>query len=167
MHTRAATGQPFLMAGQPPFFGHLLMGVSRSWRSVLEVRLRQLGLTDATWAPLFHLHAAAQPLNLKQLAQRVGLDSSSLVRVVDVLEQRGLLQRQQDAADRRNKQLLLTEQGHLMVADVRAKLQQAESQLLEGMDAAVIEQLYAGMMQLHERLCALQQQDRAAEGAAA
>ena len=115
---------------------------------------------------MFHLHAAAQPLNLKQLAQRVGLDSSSLVRVVDVLEQRGLLQRQQDAADRRNKQLLLTEQGHLMVADVRAKLQQAESQLLAGMDSAVIEQLYAGMMLLHERLCALLQQDRA-EGAAA
>lgn len=158
MHTQAATEQPF--------FGHVLMGVSRTWRSVLEVRLRELGLTDATWAPLFHLHAAAQPLNLKQLAQRVGLDSSSLVRVVDVLEQRGLLQRQQDAADRRNKQLLLTEQGHLMVADVRAKLQQAESQLLAGMDSAVIEQLYAGMMLLHERLCALQQQDRA-EGVAA
>lgn len=146
-----------------PFFGHVLMGVSRAWRSVLEARLAELGLTDATWVPLFHLHAAKAPLTLKQLAQRVGLDSSTLVRVVDLLEARGLLLRQTDAQDRRSKSLSLTADGLLVVADVRAKLQQVESQLLEGMDAAAVAALYAGMQQLHARLAAMQAEDK--EGA--
>ena len=60
-----------------PFFGHLLVSVSHHWRRVLEMRLAELGLTDATWRPLFHLHQAGQALSLKQLAQRMGLDSSS------------------------------------------------------------------------------------------
>ena len=156
--------QPFFdPSGVPdtPFFGHLLMGVSRAWRQVLEVRLAELGLTDATWVPLFHLHAAGQPLTLKQLAERVGLDSSTLVRVVDLLESRGLLQRATDVHDRRSKSLHLTPEGLHVVADVRAKLHQVDTQLLQGMDATTIEALRSGMQELHARLNSIQQQDKA------
>lgn len=148
---------------QTPFFGHVLMGLSRTWRQVLEVRLAEMGLTDATWVPLFHLHDAGQPLTLKQLAERVGLDSSTLVRVVDLLESRGLLLRATDAHDRRSKSLHLTTDGLHVVADVRAKLHQVDSQLLEGMDANTIAALRSGMQQLHARLTSIQQQDK--EGA--
>lgn len=162
----AAGTQPFfdpVAAPQAPFFGHLLMSVSRTWRQVLEVRLAALGLTDATWVPLFHLHAAAAPLTLKQLAQRVGLDSSTLVRVVDLLESRGLLLRETDASDRRSKSLCLTPEGQHVVADVRAKLHQVESQLLQGMDHTTVAALRNGMQQLHERLQTIQAQDKAGE----
>lgn len=159
--TQAAPAQPFSDAA--PFFGHVLMGVSRAWRQVLEVRLAELGLTDATWAPLFHLHAAGAPVTLKQLAQRVGLDSSTLVRVVDLLEARSLLVRATDAQDRRSKSLTLTAQGLEVVADVRAKLHQVESQLLQDMDAATVSALRHGMLQLQQRLAAIQAQDK--EGA--
>lgn len=157
-------GQPFLDAAhrpQSPFFGHMLMVVSRTWRNVMDVRLGELGLTDATWVPLFHLHAAGEPLTLKQLAQRVGLDSSTLVRVVDLLEARGWVVRETDAHDRRSKSLSLTAQGLNMVGDVRAKLQQVENQLLEGMDASTIEALRHGMQQLHARLAGIQADDKA------
>lgn len=164
LSTEAAPAQPFFDSDsptQPPFFGHMLMAVSRTWRSVLEVRLGQLGLTDATWVPLFHLHAAGQPLTLKQLAQRVGLDSSTLVRVVDLLETRGWAVRVTDSHDRRSKSLSLTAEGLHMVADVHAKLHQVESQLLEDMDAATTETLCLGMQKLHERLLSIQAQDKA------
>ena len=137
------------------------MGVSRAWRQVLEVRLAELGLTDATWGPLFHLHAAQEPITLKLLAQRVGLESSTLVRVVDLLESRGLVLRETDAHDRRSKSLSLTTQGLEVVADVRAKLHHVESQLLEGMDASAIAALRQGMQQLRERLTQIQAQDKA------
>lgn len=146
---------------QAPFFGHMLMGVSRSWRNVLDVRLVELGLTDATWVPLFHLHDAGEPLTLKQLAQRVGLDSSTLVRVVDLLESRGWAVRETDVHDRRSKSLSLTAEGLCVVADVHAKLHQVESQLLEGMDASTVEALRHGIQQLHERLVSIQAQDKA------
>lgn len=143
------------------FFGHLLMRVSRTWRSVVDGRLADLGLTDTTWVPLFHLHAADQALTLKQLAQRVGLDSSTLVRVVDLLESRGLVVRETDASDRRSKSLRLTEQGLAVVADVRGKLYQVEAQVLAGMDARTVSTLREGMQQLHERLACIQTQDKA------
>ena len=166
---KAANAQPFSHApsghatSSSPFFGHVLMGLSRTWRQVLDVRLAELGLTDATWIPLFHLQDAGQPLTLKQLAERVGLDSSTLVRVVDLLESRGLLQREIDAHDRRSKSLHLTADGLHMVADVRAKLHQVDSQLLEGMDASTVAVLRSGMQQLQARLTTIQQQDK--EGA--
>lgn len=142
------------------FFGHLLMRVSRTWRSVVDGRLADLGLTDTTWVPLFHLHAADQALTLKQLAQRVGLDSSTLVRVVDLLESRGLVVRETDASDRRSKSLRLTEQGLAVVADVRGKLHQVEAQVLAGMDTRTVSTLREGMQQLHERLACIQTQDK-------
>lgn len=157
----AAGAPPVGAAPQAPFFGHLLMNVSRTWRQVLEVRLAELGLTDATWVPLFHLQAAAAPLTLKQLAQRVGLDSSTLVRVVDLLQARGLLLRETDAHDRRSKSLRLTAQGQHVVADVRAKLHRVESQLLQGMDQHTVAALRQGMQQLHARLQTIQAQDKA------
>lgn len=163
----AGDAQPFfdpIAVPQAPLFGHLLMNVSRTWRQVLEVRLAELGLTDATWVPLFHLHAAVgTPLTLKQLAQRVGLDSSSLVRVVDLLESRGLLVRHSDAHDRRSKSLCLTAQGQHVVADVRAKLHQVEGQLLQGMDSTTTAALRHGLQQLHTRLIDIQAQDKAAQ----
>ena len=143
------------------FFGHVLMLVSRAWRSVVDGRLAELGLTDTTWVPLFHLHAADQALSLKQLAQRVGLDSSTLVRVVDLLESRGLVVRETDASDRRSKSLRLTKQGLAVVADVRGKLFQVEAQVLEGMDTHTVSTLREGMQQLHERLPCIQSQDKA------
>lgn len=155
--------QPLSVKAAPDalFFGHVLMLVSRAWRSVVDGRLAELGLTDTTWVPLFHLHAADQALTLKQLAQRVGLDSSTLVRVVDLLESRGLVVRETDASDRRSKSLRLTKQGLAVVADVRGKLFQVEAQVLEGMDTHTVSTLREGMQQLHERLLCIQSQDKA------
>lgn len=162
--TPETTELPPAFEKTPPdalFFGHLLMRVSRTWRIVVDGRLADLGLTDTTWVPLFHLHAADQALTLKQLAQRVGLDSSTLVRVVDLLESRGLVVRETDASDRRSKSLRLTEQGLAVVADVRGKLYQVEAQVLAGMDARTISTLREGMQELHERLACIQTQDKA------
>lgn len=162
--TPETTELPPAFEKTPPdalFFGHLLMRVSRTWRSVVDGRLADLGLTDTTWVPLFHLHAADQALTLKQLAQRVGLDSSTLVRVVDLLESRGLVVRETAASDRRSKSLRLTEQGLAVVADVRGKLHQVEAQVLAGMEARTVSTLREGMQQLHERLACIQTQDKA------
>ncbi|MBV7418132.1 MarR family transcriptional regulator [Comamonas sp. CMM03] len=137
---------------EAPLFGYTLMSLGRQWRRVVHLRLAELGLTDATWAPLFHLHAAGQGISLKALAQRVGLDSSTLVRVVDLLENRGLVRRETDAHDRRSKLLQVTESGNAAVADVRAKLVQVEGRLLDGMDAATSQLLLQGMLQLQQRM---------------
>lgn len=148
------------------------MGLGRQWRRVVHLRLAELGLTDATWVPLFHLHAAGgEGISLKVLAQRVGLESSTLVRVVDLLESRGLVRRETDVQDRRSKLLQVTEAGRTAVADVRTKLEQVEGRLLDGMDAAAVAMLQQAMLQLHARmeqeLQAIDADDRPGESAVA
>ena len=141
--------------GTPRF---LRSGVSHFFANLGEIpslanHLMQLQGRDA-------LHTTARllfntPLGVGGLwapAQRMGLDSSSLVRVVDLLEDRGLVLRVTDAADRRSKQLLLTADGQAMVADVHGKLQRVEQQLLEGLPASAVQALVAGLLQLDRRL---------------
>lgn len=151
---------------EAPLFGYTLMALGRQWRQVIHLRLAELGLTDATWVPLFHLHTAGHGVSLKALAQRVGLESSTLVRVVDLLESRGLVRRETDSQDRRSKLLWVTDAGRAAVADVRAKLEQVEGRLLDGMDAATVRALQQAMLQLHARMEQELQADRA-DGSAA
>jgi MarR family transcriptional regulator for hemolysin len=148
---------PEPLAPAAPLFGHQLLHLSRQWRRVLDLRLSELGLTDATWVPLFHLHAAGDAISLKALAQRVGLDSSSLVRVVDLLEARNLVVRETHQQDRRSKLLHITDAGRAAVDEVRAKLHAVESQLLADMDPGTVQALLDGMRQLSQRLSASMQ----------
>lgn len=161
-----AQEQPLLNppSSAAPLFGHVLVGLARHWRRVLELRLAELGLTDATWVPLFHLHAGGDGISLKALAERVGLDSSTLVRVVDLLEARGLLRRETHGQDRRSKLLYITPSGHDAIAEVRTKLHQAETQLLAGMDAATVQTLRQGMEQLTQRMVDVLQQEQSTGG---
>ena len=146
-----------LMGADAPLFGYGLLHVGRQWRRVVHLRLAEMGLTDAAWVPLIHLYAAGNGLTLKALAARVGLDSSTLVRVVDMLEGRGLLVRETDVQDRRSKQLQLTPAGLEAVADVRAKLEKVEAQLLAGMQPELVKAMQEGIAQLSERVDAVLQ----------
>jgi MarR family transcriptional regulator for hemolysin len=153
--TPADTAASDALSGSP-LLGHTLMGLGRSWRKLLDQRLAALGQTDASWVPLFHLDAAGDGISLKALAQHMGLDSSTLVRSVDVLESRGWLQRVTDPVDRRSKQLWLTEAGRRAVAALRQQLAQVDAELLQGLERSSVQALHAGMAQLAEHLARLQ-----------
>jgi DNA-binding MarR family transcriptional regulator len=58
------------------------------------------------------------PLSLSGLAEAVGVDAPYATLIVDSLEQRGLVERQPDPADRRRKLVTLTPAGQDAVAQV-------------------------------------------------
>ena len=89
-----------------------MVTLTRQWRRLVEEQLAASGLTDATWTPLIHLRAWGDGVTQKELAERVGLDSSSLVRLLDILEGKSLVERRADSADRRSKRIFLTTEGH-------------------------------------------------------
>ncbi len=64
------------------------------------------------------------PLSLSGLAEAVGVDAPYATLIVDSLEERGLVERQPDPADRRRKLVTLTPAGQDAVAQVlRIQLQ--------------------------------------------
>ncbi len=93
--------------------------LTRRWRKVLDSEFQSSGLTDATWRPLLHLHILGEDIRQKDLAASLGIEGPSLVRLIDSLITKGLLERSEDATDRRAKLLRLTPEGVKLVDRIR------------------------------------------------
>jgi len=115
-------------------FGIKFSMLARQWRRVMQAHLASIGLTDTTWVPLIQIHECGGGITLKELAFRVGVDSSSLVRIIDKLEREELIVRQRDEADGRAKLIYLTGKGSERVAEIRLELNRFEAQLLADVD---------------------------------
>jgi MarR family transcriptional regulator for hemolysin len=108
---------------------HLAL-LTRRWRQVLDREFHAAGLTDATWRPLLHLHLLGDGVRQKDLAASVAIEGPSLVRLLDTLVSKGLIQRSEDGTDRRAKLLRLTEEGQLVVARIQEIVTPLKTQLL-------------------------------------
>ena len=132
--------------------GFLMVTLTRQWRRFVEEQLAVSGLTDATWTPLLHLRAWGDGVTQKELAERVGLDGSSLVRLLDILEGKGWVERRADPADRRSKRIFLTEEGNTAVDSIRATMLQAELSMLQDLDDAEVEAMLGGVQKIRSRI---------------
>jgi MarR family transcriptional regulator for hemolysin len=142
-------------------FGLQLVRLARRWRRELDRRLTVVGLTDATWAPLIHLRESGDGLTQKDLASSVGIDGSSLVRLLDLLAERGLIERRADRMDRRARRVFLTPAGHEVVLKIRGLLLQAEADMLADLSNAEIAAMLEAFEKVHRRLDPNRAEDRA------
>jgi MarR family transcriptional regulator for hemolysin len=104
--------------------------LTRRWRQVLDNEFNAAGLTDATWRPLLHLNLLGDGVRQKDLAASVGIEGPSLVRLIDTLVIKGLIQRSEDETDRRAKLLCLTPEGQLIVTRIKEIVALLENELL-------------------------------------
>jgi len=111
-------------------FGGAVVVFARRWRMFIDEKLAESGLTDASWTPLIYLHRLGDGMLQKELAAASGLDESSLVRLIDILSKRGLLERRIDPDDRRARRLFLTDQGRKTAFAIREQLVTLEKELL-------------------------------------
>jgi MarR family transcriptional regulator for hemolysin len=92
-------------------FAPLLLVCGRGWRRALNAMLVEHNLSDATAAPLITLLRLGDRIPQGVLAERVGVEGPTLVRVLDGLESEGLICRVPDDSDRRIKLVQLTADG--------------------------------------------------------
>ncbi len=104
--------------------------MARHWRQVLDAEFLSAGLTDAMWRPLLHLDFLGDGTRQKDLAASVGIECPSLVRLLDTLVAKGLIERSEDATDRRAKLLRLTSEGREIVVRIRETVKALESEIL-------------------------------------
>lgn len=133
-------------------FGFRFSVLARCWRRAVERKLEEAGLTDATWSPLIHLSESGDGVTQKDLAVRVGIDGSSLVRLLDILEGRGFIERRVDTGDRRARLIFLTQPGRHAVADIRRVLARAEAELLADLSDSEIGNMLAAFDRIAGRL---------------
>lgn len=141
-------------------FGIRFSLLARRWRRVLDVRLAEAGLTAASWVPLVHLDETGGGITQKDLALRVGVDSSSLVRIIDLLAREGLIERQRDEADGRARLIHLTVDGKRRVEEIREELGRGEEALLMDLSDAEIATMLECFARIDRRLSGVEQLDR-------
>lgn len=136
-------------------FGIRFSLVARRWRQELEAFLAASGLTDATWIPLVHLQETGGGITQKDLAALVGIDGSSLVRLLDILNREGLIERRRDESDARARLIHLTPTGTQRVADIRRQLAGVEQHLLSDLPDTSIADMMQRFEQIEQRLIEL------------
>ncbi|WP_433241143.1 MarR family winged helix-turn-helix transcriptional regulator [Streptosporangium sp. CA-135522] len=97
--------------------GWLLNGAARAVTLELEEALKGDDLRWRDYGVLGVLEAAG-PLSQQEIGRRLAVDRSTMVHIIDVLEQRGLVVRSRDRADRRAYSIELTDPGRALLAEV-------------------------------------------------
>ncbi len=140
-------------------FGIRFTLLGRLWRRTLEQLLAQEGITDISWSPLIHLYAGGDGCTQKELAARVGIDGSSLVRLLDTLESRGFVERREAADDRRRRHIFLTRDGQEEAARIRGILDAIEARMLMTVTDDEIEQMTEILGRVRQQLQQLTEGD--------
>ena len=103
-------------------------------RFAMDEAFKPAGITDATWRTLFYLEQCGDAVAQKHLAEVMGIEGPSLVRLLDSLESKDLIKRCPSQTDRRVKHVELTAAArevlielHLTASRVRAELLQEVS----------------------------------------
>jgi MarR family transcriptional regulator for hemolysin len=120
-------------------FGALLSRAYRQWRRAADQRLQPFDLTEATWLPLIRIARSPTPPRQKDLAASLSLDSSSVVRLLDNLETAGLIERREEASDRRAKVISLTARGRAIARKVETVAAQVRRDALKELSERDIE----------------------------
>lgn len=92
-------------------FVSMLPQVARAYRAAVDKVAAEYGLSQATGLPVLIMGRLGEGVRCGVLAERLGVEPSSLVRVTDHLIDVGLVERRDDPVDRRAKTLHLTTEG--------------------------------------------------------
>ena len=107
-------------------FGQL----TRAMITAEEPLLDGQGIQMWDYLVLAGLESGPAPTQL-QLADAVGRDKTRLIPILDRLEERGLIHRQPDPSDRRNRIVGLTDPGRALLSSCRQAIRAMEAELLD------------------------------------
>jgi DNA-binding MarR family transcriptional regulator len=136
-------------AGPPPELagrlGYLLKHAQLALAELTAAALEPFGLTGRELAVLTVLASGAPP-SQQQAAQRLAVDRTTMVALVDVLEDKGLVRRHAHAEDRRRNVVELTEQGQDRLGQAGQAAQEAEGRFLAPLSRKDAQRLKAALL---------------------
>ena len=113
--------------------------VTRRWRKLLDERLKDLGVTQARWTTMVYLQQGGEGLTQRELARLMAIENPTLGRLLDSLEQQGLIERRPCPNDRRARRLHLTKDGTEFMNVLTERAARLREEMLEGISDRDIE----------------------------
>lgn len=74
-------------------FSHLLYLTAHHWRLAVNRRLKDLGMSQASWVAVSAIARNEQPLSQSELAQELGVESATIVPLINRLVELALVER--------------------------------------------------------------------------
>ena len=111
----------------------------RRWRKLLDMRLKELNVTQARWTTLLFLHKSGEGVTQRELASRMAIENPTLVRLLDNLESQGLIERKACEGDRRIRRIYFTPRGTEFMGVLYERSEDLRDELLEGVAEEDIE----------------------------
>ncbi|QIK77783.1 MarR family transcriptional regulator [Sphingomonas piscis] len=120
-------------------------------RRAFDRRAAALGVTRAQWRVLVKL---GRHPNLRQveLADLLDVEPITLCRIVDRLEDSGMVERRRDPADRRAWRLALTPKSEPLVGKLRLLADDLAREAFGGIEESELEQLQRALARVRENL---------------
>ncbi len=131
--------------------GFALYDVARMLRTFADQRARDLNMTRAQWAVLVRLQRC-QGVKQSELAFSLDLAPITLARLIDKLTASGLVERRDDATDRRANRLYLTDKAGPTLERLGTVGEAVMGSALAGLEAETLSTLKQGLERIRHNL---------------
>jgi len=122
------------------FAGQLLFRLWRASHTRAAQAFETIGLTPALFA-LLNVIGAREGAIQQELGAMLGIDPSTMVALVDRLEEAGLAKRRPSPRDRRAREVVITAKGRRQLDAARRKVADVEDEVLGGLSGEERDQL--------------------------
>ena len=139
------------MGGMQDSIGFLISDVSRLMRRRFDERARLIGVTRTQWRVLKFLQRG-EGINQGGLADLLEVEPITLCRMIDRLEEAGLVERRRDPADRRAWQIFLTERARPLLEELAHLAEAMLGSALQGVSPAEYDAVMATLRRIHSNL---------------
>lgn len=106
----------------------------RRWRKIANDRIKAAGQTMARWETLFLVAFSDEELTQSELAGLISVEGPTMVRMLDVLAQDGLIERRQSETDRRVTTNRITPKGTKVINEIMEITNALRIELLSDID---------------------------------
>ncbi len=130
------------------FPGYLLARLGESSRRRFREALEQAGGLHPRLFGVMTMVAAQPGMTQQQLHEQTGIDPSSMVAVIDELEQQGLAERRAHPGDRRARAIYLTETGLQTLERVKRIVAELQRELFAPLTAEEARTMHALLRKL-------------------
>jgi len=121
----------------------------------MKVRLAseaEIRLTFDQSALLFSICQHEAEVIQKDMAEFMGKDKSAILRMIDSLEDKGMLKRVVDLSDRRKNQIQVTEKGEQTVKQFIGIESQINREILDGLTVAEVDTFYKVLRHIRNKV---------------
>jgi DNA-binding MarR family transcriptional regulator len=122
------------------FAGQLFFRLWRASHTQTAAALESIGISTALFSVLSYLLARGAAIQ-QEIGAAIGIDPSTMVALIDELEQAGLAKRRPHPNDRRAREVVITPKGRRTVERGRALAREVEDDVLQGLGSEERRQL--------------------------